>query len=339
MDGSLSTPTRRVAVLYGGESAEREVSLASGQQAALALSLAGHYAVLMDPAEMDLQNVDWSAFDVCFIALHGGAGEDGRVQAELDQLGVRYTGSSPAACALAMRKSAAKQRFADRGVPTPSWRSLVATGSSIDWSKVTFPIVIKPDSQGSSLGVNIAQSAGDVSHCVRTAAQYDSDIIAETLIAGREFTISLLNRDPLPLLEIVPPAPIFSYEAKYSSAATQYRFDADLPAPIEAELYRAAISAADALGTSGLVRVDLLLDRQDRTWVLEVNTIPGLTSRSLSPRAARVAGIEMPDLVDWMIRDAIARPQARSSNRVARPGDLQVESGRASNAARIGAIP
>ena len=278
MDGNYSYFARRVAVLYGGDSAEREVSLASGQQAALALSLARHEPVLIDPAEIELHNVHWAGFDVCFIALHGGAGEDGRIQAELDRLGVCYTGSSSAACGLAMRKSAAKRRFSDCRVPTPTWFAVAAKSPHADWSGVALPVVIKPNSQGSSLGVSIAHSAGDLQRCIATASQYDSELIAEMFIAGREFTISVLGRDPLPLLEIVTPSPIFSYDAKYSSRATEYRFDSKLSAPIEAELYRAAITAADALGTAGLVRVDLMLDGQNRPWVLEVNTIPGLTA-------------------------------------------------------------
>ncbi|HEY2760552.1 MAG TPA: D-alanine--D-alanine ligase [Pirellulales bacterium] len=338
MDGTLSNFACHVAVLYGGDSSEREISLASGQQAALALSLAGHQPVLIDPAEIELHKVDWRAFDICFIALHGGAGEDGRIQAKLDQLGVRYTGSFPEACGLAMRKSASKRRFANRGVPTPSWFTFAVDSQHVAWSEMEFPVVIKPDSQGSSLGVSVAHSANDLQRCIAGAGRYDSKLIAERLIVGREFTVSLLGRDPLPLLEIVAPTPIFSYDAKYASPITRYRFDSKLIGPIEAALYRAAISAAEALGTSGLVRVDLMLDSQNRPWVLELNAIPGLTARSLSPRAAGAAGIDMPALVDWMIRDALARTGSRGAASNSTGDEPQIEDGAASILARIGAI-
>jgi D-alanine-D-alanine ligase len=322
MDGNSSFFPRRVAVLYGGNSAEREISLASGQQVAVALAEAGYESKLIDPAEIDLSSFDWTAFDICFLALHGGAGEDGRIQQELQEWGVPYTGSGSAASRLAMSKSAAKARFEQCGVP--SLPCVVFTSADIEacrtefsntagekihqqLARLGFPIVIKPESQGSSLGVSVAAGPHDVPRCLAMAGQFDDCIIAERFVAGREFTISVLGRDPLPMIEIVSPQRLFSYEAKYSSPATEYRLDSNLPSEIEAELYRTAIAAAEALGTAGLVRVDLMLDGNQQPWVLEVNTIPGMTARSLSPRSARAAGIEMPALVDWMVRDALQR--------------------------------
>jgi D-alanine-D-alanine ligase len=262
--------------------------------------------VLIDPAEIELDSVDWPMFDVCFIALHGGAGEDGRVQQQLQHSGVPFTGSGPSASRLAMNKAAAKQRFLDYGVPTLPFVGFEASQFQLEaLEKLAFPLVIKPESQGSSLGVTIANGPNDMRRCVQMAYEFDAVLIAEPFVAGREFTVSLLGRDPLPMIEIVSPQPVFTYNAKYSSATTEYRFEFALPATVERQLHDAAFQAAESLGTSGLVRVDLMLDRQQHPWVLEVNTIPGMTARSLAPRAARAAGIDMPTLVDWMVREAV----------------------------------
>ncbi len=299
-------------MLTGGDSAEREISLASGQQAAAALAEAGYQPELIDPALQDLDSIDWPAFDACFIALHGGAGEDGRVQATLETIGVPYTGSDSTASRLAMNKSAAKERFLDRGVPTLPF--VVWPAETAELAKLQWPLIVKPQNQGSSVGIGVAGTPQELQRCLETAAQFDDRILIEPFITGREFTVSLLGRDPLPMIEIVAPQRLFSYDAKYVNPATEFRLETDLPPHTEAELYRAAIAAAEALGTAGLVRVDLMLDGQFRPWVLEVNTIPGLTARSLSPRSAQAAGIEFPALVDWMVRDAINR-RPRSANK------------------------
>jgi D-alanine-D-alanine ligase len=326
MDGNPSSSARRILVLAGGDSAECEVSRASGQQVTIALSLAGYQVFRVDPANIDLGSLNWHGTDVCFIALHGGAGEDGRIQRRLEEIGVTYTGSGPEASRLAMSKSAAKQRFAACGVPTLPFAELDPVGKcSPSMIGLQFPLIVKPDGQGSSLGVSIARGPDQLADCLQSAARYDAKIIAEPYVRGREFTVSLLGRQPLPRIEVIARQPIFTYDAKYSQRQTQYRFDSRLPAHAEAEIDHAAVAAADAIGTRGLVRVDLMLDEQDRPWVLEVNTIPGMTDHSLAPRAALAAGITMPMLVDWMVRDAInrGRPTSlRSLNSIDREGVL-----------------
>jgi D-alanine-D-alanine ligase len=306
MDGNSSSSARRIVVLAGGDAAEREISVASGKQVAIALSLAGYQLLLVDPENAEVGSLDWRGIDVCFIALHGGGGEDGRIQRRLEEIGVTYTGSRPEASRLAMSKSAAKRRFATCGVPTLPFAEFDVDGKRHPSSGLPFPLIVKPDGQGSSLGVSIARGPDQLVDCVQAAARYDAKIIVEPYIRGREFTVSLLGRQPLPLIEVVAIEPIFTYDAKYSDRKTQYRFDSCLPAHTEAGIYRAAVAAADAIGTDGLVRIDLMLDEQDRPWVLEVNTIPGMTDHSLAPRAALAAGITMPMLVDWMVRDAIS---------------------------------
>ena len=276
MDGKLQIDARRIALLAGGESAEREISLASGKQAAAALHDAGYHPVPDRSRVARLEHsIDWDSFDACFIALHGGAGEDGRVQAVLEQFGVPYTGSDSAASPLAMNKSAAKDRFLACGVPTLPfvvWPASEQQLAALDW-----PLIIKPESQGSSFGLGVARNSTELQNCLAAASQFDSRILIEPFIAGREFTVSLLGRDPLPIIEIVAPHKLFCHDAKYSNPDTEFRLSTGLPAHVEAELYRAAIAAAEALNTAGLVRVDLILDEQNRPWVLEVNTIPGLT--------------------------------------------------------------
>ena len=300
----------RVAVLSGGESAERAVSLRSGAAVAAALVAAGYQAVAIDPAETPLAQVDWLDFDAAFIALHGGVGEDGTVQAELDRLGVTYPGSAPEACRLAMSKSASKTRFAECHVPTPRWVSFretdppAAVRLEVAW--LGYPVVVKPDGEGSSIGVHVVEDARQLHAAIAAAAAYDHLILAERLVCGREFTVAIVGRHPLPMIEITTPGGLFSYEAKYHSTETQYRFDFEIPAESHDALVTSAVSAARAVGTDGLVRVDLMLDEAGRPWVLEVNTSPGMTPRSLAPMAAARAGWEMPSLVDQLIRECLA---------------------------------
>jgi D-alanine-D-alanine ligase len=155
--------------------------------------------------------------------------------------------------------------------------------------------------------VQVANGANDLPRCIAEAVEFDDKLIAERWIAGREFTVALLGRNPLPMIEIVSPQTVFTYDAKYASSKTVYRFDIELPSNVVGRLYNVAVAAARALGTAGLVRVDLMLDRNHEPWVLELNTIPGMTARSMAPRAAAAAGIDMPALVNWMVRDALRR--------------------------------
>lgn len=301
----------RVAVLAGGASSERQVSLASGAEVAKALQAAGHGIEWVDPAATDLACLDWNRFDCCFLALHGGSGEDGRIQSQLGRLGVPYTGSGPAAARAAMSKSAAKALFLQSGVPTPDYVLLRPDDTQphilAKVRRLGFPVVVKPDGQGSSLGVGIARFAGDLADRVADARRYDPLILAERFVAGREMTVAVLGRKALPLLEIVGREEIFDYKSKYSSTVVEYHFRTGLAPMKVRELEQTAVRAAAALGTSGLARVDLRLDGALRPWVLEVNTLPGMTDHSLAPMAAAHAGIDMPALCDWALGDALRR--------------------------------
>lgn len=298
-----------VAVLAGGASHERIVSLASGHEVVAALRSAQHRVELIDPAEAELVKIDWRQFDVCFLALHGGAGEDGRIQARLEELSVPYVGSRPDASRLAMSKSASKERFYQSRVPTLPYVLFHVSEPTEDVAshvtRLGYPLVIKPESQGSSLGVGFAASDADLANCIEHSSKFDPFILAEPWIDGREYTIAVLGREPLPLIEIASPRGFFDYDAKYHDTATEYRFETGLARDEVVRLQSIAVAAAEALGTSGLVPVDVMVDRKGRPWVLEVNTLPGMTATSLAPKAAARAGLDMVALCEWMLRNAL----------------------------------
>lgn len=300
----------RLLVLAGGDSAEREVSLRSGAAVAKALAAAGHQVQTVDPADGPLGQRDWHCVDACFIALHGGAGEDGRIQQQLEDLGVPYTGSSPAASRLAMSKSASKERFLAAGVPTAPFAAIEPQTSIAEVARLVaplgYPVVVKPDAEGSSIGVSVATCEADLPTCLSAARCHQGLCLAEPLLCGREFTVAVLGDLVLPLIEVVTPERIFSYGAKYQSTLTEYRFDFDLHQKARVEIVHAAVAATAALGTAGLVRVDVILTHDARAWVLEVNTIPGMTARSLAPLAAAKAGLEMPELCDLLVKECLA---------------------------------
>lgn len=308
----------RVAVLAGGDSPERDVSLAGGATVVDALQTIGHHVDMIDPAERDLAGLDWERFDGCFLALRGGAGEDGRLQSQLKRWHVPYTGSGPAASRMARSKSAAKQVFLRAGIRTPGFilidHEAAAQTVADQIEAVGFPVVVKPDSQGSSLGVGVAWRAEQVAQTLAAARRYDRQVMAERYIAGREFTVTVLGRKPLPLLEIVGREEIFDYHSKYSSTVIEYHFDTGLSPMKMEEIQRTAANAAAALGTAGLVRVDLMLDDCLRLWVLEVNTLPGMTDQGMAPRAAAEVGLDMPALCDWVLQDGL-----RSSSNAGSP--------------------
>ena len=297
----------RTVVLAGGDSHQRASSLESGRSICAALRHVGHEVCLVDPTE-DLSAIDWTLHDVCFVAAHGADGEDGRLQHELARLGVRYTGSGPMAARLAMSKSAAKERFFQAHVPTAPYALFHSSESPREIlarvRELHFPLVIKPDSQFASLGVSCAQSADELEQAAATAFRYDDFAIAEPLIAGREFSVAVLGRRPLPIVEVRTGGEIYSHTAK-----REQRFDFDLAPKLDsttaARLQDVAVAAAASLRTAGLVRVDVLLTADDRPVVLEVNTVPSLSEGSLAIVAASSSGYDLPKLCDHLLRDCL----------------------------------
>src|SRR5262245_1328677 len=284
----------RVAVLCGGPSAERVISLQSGAAVARALAELGHDVYEVDPAVVDLARRDWSLIDVAFIALHGKFGEDGQVQQLLEDALVPYTGSGVAASRLAFSKSASKERFAQHGVPTAPYVLIHESDTPYritqQAAQLGFPLVVKPDTQGSSLGVSIVPKPEGLPPALARCFHYDAFGLLERALSGSEWTVGLLDDRALPPIRIETGRPFFDFEAKYEDEGTRYVFDYDVPAEQIERVVETARSACSALGTCGLVRVDLIVTQSGVPTVLEVNTVPGLTDHSLVPKAARQAG-------------------------------------------------
>jgi D-alanine-D-alanine ligase len=304
----------RVALLAGGDSEERAISLESGQTVEAALSSRGHLVVPLDPAVVELSSVDWSQFDVAFLALHGRFGEDGQVQQMLEQAGMPFTGSDASASRLAFSKSAAKERFAQFGVPTPPYALVHYADDAARIERmvqaVGYPLVVKPDAQGSSLGVTIVREPSELPAALQRCFEYDSFGVIEQAILGSEWTVALFDDLVLPPIRIETPREFFDYQAKYHADDTRYLFDTDWPHADVQRIADVAAEAAKSLGVQGVSRVDLRVDAARLPWVLEVNTIPGFTSHSLVPKAAARMGIEFAELCERAIRACLSgRPR------------------------------
>ncbi len=298
-----------VALLAGGDSDEAVISLRSGSAVQAGLSSRGHTVVHLDPAVVDLGGVDWQQFDVAFVALHGRFGEDGQVQELLERAGIPYTGCDAATSRLAFSKSAAKERLSLFGVATPPY-VLVHYSDQTDRLQrmvehIGYPLVVKPDTQGSSLGITIVRHPHQFDEALRRCFEFDSFGLVEQFIEGTEWTVGLLDDLILPPICIETPRPFFDYHAKYADEATRYLFDTEWTASELEQLRDAAQATCRALGTKGLVRVDFRADRQRTPWVLEVNTIPGLTDHSLVPKAAARMGIDFAELCERAIRASL----------------------------------
>ncbi len=298
-----------VAVLMGGPSAEREVSLRSGAAVVRALGQMGTPVTTVDVSGPDFALP--AGTDVVFVALHGTFGEDGTVQRILEERGVPYTFSGPEASGLAFDKVRAKRQFVADGVLTPRYE--VVERSQQDFTRVErlkLPLVVKPCRQGSSVGVTIVRKMSDVPPAVATAGQYDERVLVEQFISGRELTVAVLEDQTLPAIEVRPKHGFFSYEAKYTAGQTDYR----VPAVLEDELLKRAQTAArrahHCLGCRDMSRVDLMLAESGKVHVLEVNTVPGFTETSLVPKAAKAAGIEFPQLCARLVNLALERPRS-----------------------------
>ncbi|MCA9014536.1 MAG: D-alanine--D-alanine ligase [Planctomycetaceae bacterium] len=311
-------PSLKTVVLAGGESAERDISLKSGASVAHALSARGHQVKIVDPSLVDLDTYDWGTCDVVFIALHGTYGEDGTIQTTLDRLGIPYSGCDAATSKLAFSKSASKERFIQHNVNTPSYVLIHESDNAqrIEQHARTmgYPLVVKPDAQGSSLGVSIVQTPEELPQALARCFHYDSFGILESAIQGTEWTVSVVDGQVLPLIQILTPHEFFDYEAKYHEDSTQYLFEFDLPTNVIQSIIKTGVNACEALGTTGIVRVDILLDRFQQPWVLEVNTIPGFTDHSLVPKAAAKAGIDFGELCEGALAQCLTKAAHKPHN-------------------------
>jgi D-alanine-D-alanine ligase len=306
----------RIAVLRGGKSAEREVSLRSGAQVAKALKSRRH-----EVTEVDLDLQTWDAlrdgnFECVFNALHGRLGEDGTVQGMLELLGLPYTGSGVLASALCMDKARAGKVMAGAGLHVPEFEELeIKQGVEAELveriaAHYGFPVVIKPVREGSTIGLTIAKNADMIASGLVLAARYDRRVLVQRFASGTEVTIGVLATPEvqvLPTLEIVSDNPVYDYDAKYTAGKSHHIIPARIPEPAQKSAQQAAARAFKELGCSGMARVDMIVDASGTSWLLEVNTVPGLTELSLLPDAARAAGIAFDELCQRLVDHAVGR--------------------------------
>jgi D-alanine-D-alanine ligase len=327
----------KITVLLGGTSAERDVSMVSGLRVAGALRERGHEVTTLDPATGELTAADEERLfregvktappsleslrrisrpgaltslksyesvagaDVVFLALHGGEGEDGTLQALFDLMGVTYTGSGHMASAIAMDKEVSKQLLRAGGVPTPDWLMAPATGGDVA-AKLGFPVVVKPSKQGSTVGLTVVRELPALEPAIEEAFLYDDEVIVEAFIPGRELTVGVLGDKALPVGEIIPVHEIYDYECKYTAGMAREEFPAALSAGETATVQRLALDAFRALKLRGYARIDFRMAPDGTFHCLEANTLPGLTPLSLIPQAAAAAGMTFPDLCEAIVQ-------------------------------------
>ena len=340
----------KVAVLMGGVSEEREVSLASGAQVARALREAGHEVLAVDTSHGILTSSEEEALlgagvkdppppaltrdllrtgdtraltreaqlaemDVVFLALHGGSGEDGTIQTLLEIAGIPYVGSDRVGCALAMNKDLSKRLLRDANIPTPGW--ITVRGREEGTRRLEevvrtlgLPVIVKPPSGGSTLGLTLVHEEGELGPGLDLALEYEDQVLFESYVLGRELTVGILGDNALPVGEIIPEHEIFDYECKYRPGMAQEIFPADLPQETAARVQELALLAHSALGLRDFSRVDFILDREGSPWCLEANALPGLTANSLLPKAALAMGTSFPELCHRIAEMALRRGQS-----------------------------
>ncbi len=336
----------RVAVLFGGTSSERDVSVASGAQVLKALRSSGHDVIAIDtargvlgieeerqllltgvapkpPQEEELaiirgegasltKSATLKDVDLVFLALHGGTGEDGTIQAFLDLIDLPYTGTGLRGSATAMDKDVSKRLFRAADIPTPDWLMAPVSADEVE-EQLGYPVIVKPNRQGSTIGLTIAKTKDDLSSAVNFASKYDTEVLIERFIEGREFTVGILANLPLAVGEIIPAhAEIFDYEAKYQPGGAQEIFPADLDQDQTEIVRQLAVRAHRALKLQDYSRADFRMDPEGRFWCLEVNTLPGMTAASLLPKSAGAMGISFPELCDRICQLAIQRQASKN---------------------------
>jgi D-alanine-D-alanine ligase len=290
---SHSSQFGRVALLYGGWSAEREISLKSGQAVLESLQKQGVDVEALDVDRDVISQLQTGMYDRAFIILHGRGGEDGVIQGALEVIDLPYTGSGVMASALCMDKLMTKRIWRGVGLPTPEHR-LIEKDTDIDQviTDLGLPLIVKPAREGSSIGMSKVDTAEQLPAAVTDAAAYDASVFVEQWVVGDEYTVSILNGRALPAIRLRTPKAFYNYEAKYQSNDTEYLCPCGLPADQEQEIQAVALKAFDASGATGWGRVDLMLDKKGQSWLIEINTVPGMTDHSLVPMAAREAGID-----------------------------------------------
>ncbi len=302
-------------MLCGGRSAEREVSLASGAQVAAALASRGHAVERLDLCPDVWERLRDGGYDCCFVALHGRLGEDGTVQGMLELLGLPYTGSGVLASALCLDKSAANRMLEAEGLMVPRFEEVAGEPLEFELvdrlaAKLGLPAVVKPVREGSTIGLTVAFDLDQLASGLALARSYDRRVMVQRFVAGTEVTVGVLatpELQVLPTLEITYENPTYDYDAKYTAGKSHHIIPARLPEPARRAAEDAAARAFTALGCEGMARVDLIVDADGVPWVLEVNTVPGLTALSLLPDAARAAGVPFDELCERLVQYGVER--------------------------------
>ena len=294
----------KIGVLLGGESSEREISIASGKAIANALIRKGYDIKEIDGTLSNVNQIKPSEFDVIFIALHGGDGENGCVQGILEQKGIIYTGSDAKASRLGFDKAACKELCLEKGIFTAPYLVFSRNDCIKQASLEKFlPFIVKPRFQGSSVGLSLVREINEFDKAIANAFSYDSDIIVESYIEGRELTVGVLGHEALPIVEIIPCHDIFDFYCKYNKGQTKYVVPAGIEKKIADRIKDIALQVFDLVGSRDYARVDFMLNQNNDAYVLEINTIPGFTETSLLPKAAQAHGIVFDDLCERIIKD------------------------------------
>jgi D-alanine-D-alanine ligase len=307
----------RIGVLMGGYSAEREISLRTGQAVQQALLRRGYDAVGIDVGPSIVERLRNDKIELAFIALHGPGGEDGTIQGLLDTLGIAYTGSGVQASAVAIHKELTKLLLRASGVPVPDGivvRSHDVIPKSIPRS-LKLPVVVKPASQGSTIGISIVKRPSEWRAALRLSFEHDEEAVVEAYIPGKEITVSVLDGEALPAVEIVAPSGFYDYTAKYQRGQTRYLCPAPLSSAISRRVKALALETYRLLGCQGAARVDVRITPRGKPFVLEINTVPGMTETSLLPMAAAAAGLDYDALTERLLRSALVRMAAFKKRR------------------------
>jgi D-alanine-D-alanine ligase len=302
---------KRIAVLMGGQSAEREISIRSGRAVWTALIRKGYDAIPLEVDSSVVARLREVRGQIAFIALHGPGGEDGTIQGMLEVLHIPYTGSGVRACAVAMDKAITKSILEHGGIPVPRGfvRTIRERRKPLP-SGFRFPLVVKPVSQGSTLGITIVRKSRDLSKGLEAAFAYGATVLIEEYIDGRELTVGILNDRPLPVVEIIPRSGFYDFAAKYTPGASVYKAPAPLSSRQTKQIQALALDVHRHFGCRGATRVDFRMDRKGSPFVLELNTVPGMTETSLLPMAAKAARLSYEDMVEAILESAIERDAA-----------------------------
>ena len=296
----------KIGVLLGGNSSEREVSLASGKAISAACKELGHDVLDLDP-QFDMRSLvpDLLTVDLVFNGLHGGDGENGVIPGFLQSLGVKYTGSRTEASAICMDKRISKALVQRKDLLTPNWVSLAKNDPFSSVGDMVFPIVIKPNDQGSTIGLTVVKDESEIDDAIKLARRFANVVLIEEFIAGKEITVTVIGNKAYPIVEIVPSHELYDYDCKYNQGMTEYFCPANIDKDLTKGIQESALKIHKLLRCRHYSRVDFRLDKNRRAWFLELNTLPGMTETSLVPKAAKASGLSFPELIQTIINEAL----------------------------------